>query len=257
MSNDDSNNTPPATAHAVSLKLAPFWTTRPGLWFAQAEAQFELRGITAQLTRFYYVVAALDSATASCVEDVIIAPPDAAYNLLKNRLVGIYGLTLRERAARVLDAGTLGDRSPSNFMNDLLQLVVGQDTTFIVREIFLRALPHDVATALTSSTANLCELAAEADKHFVSTGARLRGPGFVSANAVETEAFQEDSEVNAAIRPRDSSRRQRPPADARSPGLCFFHKKFGSAAFRCRAPCAYTPTPADQRQGNANAGGRR
>ena len=257
MSNDDSNNTPPATAHAVSLKLAPFWTTRPALWFAQAEAQFELRGITAQLTRFYYVVAALDSATASRVEDVIIAPPDAAYNLLKNRLVGIYGLTLRERAARVLDAGTLGDRSPSNFMNDLLQLVVGQDTTFIVREIFLRALPHDVATALTSSTANLRELAAEADKHFVSTGARLREPGFVSANAVKTKAFQEDSEVNAAIRPRDSSRRQRPPADARPPGLCFFHKKFGSAAFRCRAPCTYTPTPADQHQGNANAGGRR
>ena len=140
-------------------------------------------------------------------------------------------------------------------MNELLQLVADKDPDFIVREVFLRALPHDVATALTSSTSGQRDLAAEADQHFASTGARLREPGFVSVNTVELDTLHE--EVNAAVRPRVANRLQRSPTDMRPPGLCFFHKKFGSAALRCRAPCTYTPPPADQRQGNANAGGRR
>ena len=248
----------PAT-HAVSLKLSPFWTARPQLWFAQADAQFALRGITTELTRFYHVVAALDSSTASRVEDIITAPPADAYSSIKTRLVSIFGLTDRERAARVLDAGTVGDRSPSAFMNELLQLVAGRNTDFIVREIFLRALPQDVATVLASSTSNLRDLAVEADHNFASTGARLHSPHSTAIHAVHLESSPMQGEVNTTVRRRGTSRHQHSPVDARPPGLCFYHAKFGSAAFRCRAPCTYaSPAPRDsnQRQGNANAGGQ-
>ena len=181
---------PAANANAVSLKLAPFWTARPRLWFAQADTQFALRGITTELTRFYHVVAALDGPTASRVEDIITTPPEAAYTSLKDRLVKVYGLTDRERAARVLDAGVIGDRSPSAFMNELLQLVAGKDTDFLVREIFLRALPRNVATTLASPSSSLRDLAAAADHSFASTGARLRGPESTSIQAVEFEMSQ-------------------------------------------------------------------
>ncbi|GFN76421.1 retrovirus-related pol polyprotein [Plakobranchus ocellatus] len=44
----------------VALKLSTFWITCPSAWFAQTEAQFALRGITADETKNYHVVAALD-----------------------------------------------------------------------------------------------------------------------------------------------------------------------------------------------------
>ena len=48
-----------ATASAVTLKLPNFWTTHPEIWFAQAEAQFNIRGVTSDDTKYYYAVAAV------------------------------------------------------------------------------------------------------------------------------------------------------------------------------------------------------
>lgn len=50
----------PTQQYAVSLKLPMFWTSQPQVWFQQAEAQFHIRRITADDTKYYYVVSALD-----------------------------------------------------------------------------------------------------------------------------------------------------------------------------------------------------
>ena len=53
-----------APVQAVALKLPPFWTAQPAVWFQQAEAQFAIRGIVAEQTKYYYVLSALDQTTA-------------------------------------------------------------------------------------------------------------------------------------------------------------------------------------------------
>ena len=52
-----------AKVSTVSLKLPPFWPNKTTLWFAHAEAQLHLRGITVDKTKFAHVLTMLDSST--------------------------------------------------------------------------------------------------------------------------------------------------------------------------------------------------
>ncbi|XP_061888044.1 transmembrane protein 132C-like [Entelurus aequoreus] len=63
------------------IKLPEFWETSATAWFAQAEAQFALRGITEDDTKFYYVVSSLGSATATKVVNALTHPPERNKNL--------------------------------------------------------------------------------------------------------------------------------------------------------------------------------
>ena len=67
----------PPVVQAVALKLPTFWLSRPAVWFAQVEAQFATRQppIDADLTKYNYVVAALDNVAAVEVEAIILVPP--------------------------------------------------------------------------------------------------------------------------------------------------------------------------------------
>ena len=65
-----------AKVSAVSVKLPPFWPDKAVLWFAQAEAQFLLRSITVDQTKFAHVMTMLDSKTAEYAMDIIRAPPE-------------------------------------------------------------------------------------------------------------------------------------------------------------------------------------
>jgi len=74
--------------NAVSLKLPTFWTSQPEVWFTQAEAQFHIHNITADATKYYYVVSALDQPTAGRVLDVLQSPPiEDKYDHLKQHLL--------------------------------------------------------------------------------------------------------------------------------------------------------------------------
>ena len=61
-----------ARISAVSVKLPPFWPDKTKLWFAQAEAQFHLRQITQQRTKFAHVLSMLDSRTAEHAIDIFL-----------------------------------------------------------------------------------------------------------------------------------------------------------------------------------------
>jgi hypothetical protein len=66
----------PAEVSRVAVRLPPFWAERPAVWFAQAEAQYFLAGISSETTNFYHVILQLDQQYAAELEDVIISPPE-------------------------------------------------------------------------------------------------------------------------------------------------------------------------------------
>ena len=111
---------------AVSLKLPTFWTSQPEVWFAQAEAQFELCKVTVDATKYFYVLAALDQPTAMRLIDLINLSPDGAkYKSLKDRMIGTFGLSHRERADCLLHFRPLGDLKPYALMDEMLMLLGG------------------------------------------------------------------------------------------------------------------------------------
>ena len=86
----------------VALKLPAFWVDQPRVWLQQAEAQFALKNITADVTKYYYVVAALDQTTALRIVDILEDPPEhGKYDNLRRRLTDVFGLSPRQRADRV------------------------------------------------------------------------------------------------------------------------------------------------------------
>ena len=252
---------------AVSVKLPQFWPDKAKFWFAQAEAQFDTKGITVEKTKFSYVVTMLDSKTAEQAMDIIESPPAAdPYTALKNRLTKVYSLSDSEKASRILDMNGLGDRTPSQCLASMLQLVpAGQEPGFLFREVFLRQLPPDVRTQLAqtaktgTSPKDLRDLAEEADRYFSSTGSRISAitdpSASIASNSLlaidtpsETDVFAVSDRTGQRSGARGRGARQGPRP---SFTVCYYHGRFGDDAQKCEQPCQFKTA---KQPGNAQSG---
>ena len=99
-----------AVASAVSLKLPEFYTDNPEVWFVYCDAQFQLRRITNDETKFAHIVLALPQSAAARVHELLTSPPAAdKYVTLKAALLEKYMLSNTEKAAALLDMAGLGE----------------------------------------------------------------------------------------------------------------------------------------------------
>ncbi|XP_026050575.1 uncharacterized protein LOC113037555 [Astatotilapia calliptera] len=101
---------PPMAAFAVALKLPDFWLHDPPSWFMHVEAQFALRGVSADDTKYHHVVASLDPLSTRRVMTLLRDPPaQGKYAALKGLLLRRYSLSDAERAEKLLSIAGLGD----------------------------------------------------------------------------------------------------------------------------------------------------
>ena len=103
----DTEETPTHTAGAVAalnLKLPPYWPSDPDLWFAQVEAQFATCGITAQKTKYEYLVASFSSEFATQVRDLIFRMPDTIpCDTLKRQLIAPTAIPQQKRLQQLFN----------------------------------------------------------------------------------------------------------------------------------------------------------
>ena len=104
----------------VSLKLPEFWPQSTDLWFARADAQFRLKGITVEQTKFDHVIAMLDNKTANQCLSILVSPPETPYTALKQKLTKTFSLTKSEKASRIIKMDGLGDRTPTQCLVTML-----------------------------------------------------------------------------------------------------------------------------------------
>ncbi|KAH7933552.1 hypothetical protein HPB49_013868 [Dermacentor silvarum] len=144
---DTPQGTESPTLSGVDVKLPPFWTADPELSFIQGESLFVAWRMTADSTKYRYVLSSLPPSTASEIRDLLLSPPaDNVYEEWKATLICRITPSESQRLQQLLHEANLGNRMPSQLLHHLQQLLgskVGGLDSLLLREIFLQEIPPE------------------------------------------------------------------------------------------------------------------
>ena len=245
----------PGRVEAYAMKIPPYWTSDPQVWFVQVEAQFAARGITSQRTMYHHVVGSLSPEIAMEIRDLLLKPPeDHQYDVLKQKLIERTAASEQRRLQQLLTAEELGDRKPTQLLRRMQQLLGEKMPTTdgsIVKELFMQRLPTNVRMVLAAASERtpLEELAALADKimevaspSIATVASPTQATSEVDSLRAENASLRKQiSALQAATGPRRRRSRSRNHGRPRSPsqsGVCWYHRRFGDAARKCSPPCS-------------------
>ena len=218
----------------MAVRLPPFWTDRPALCFAQAEAQFDMAGITRQRTKFNHVVSQLHQQHAAEVEDIITFPPEhEPYDRLKAEMVRQLFTSREQRVRQLLSHEEMGHRRPSQFLRHLKGLAPDVPADFSTHYLppHLQAILAGQTEGSLDSASHLavriCEVAPQPTTASVSPSVSDNSSGLL-------ELMEELSRQVAALRATQARRRShsidhRRNTSGNSPirHICWYHKRFG------------------------------
>lgn len=263
---DDSTSSqqqPATEITRVSIRIPPFWPEKPKLWFCQLEGQFNLNNITQDTTKFWYVISQLDTKFAQEVEDIITSPPEKnKYDAIKSELINRLSTSKQLRLKQLLEHEEIGDRTPSQFLRHLRNLASDAVQDEFLRTLWLNRLPGTMQAILaTQSDLSLAKIAEIADKIKETASASQI---HATSQAVSTPTHEEIADLKAQVRqlslqiaefsrerPRDrrpadrnrsSSRyeqRKDNTSSAETQRRCWYHRRYGASATKCRSPCSY------------------
>ena len=164
---------PCSQLNAVSVKLPEFWSTAPEVWFARAEAQFSIKNITQDQTKYEFVISALDIKSVEEVQGFLINLPEAEkYTNLQKNLIKAFGKSQTQRDSEPLNLIGLGDRKPTALLRKINSL--NDDPATLKRALFLSKLPAMYVVFLLAKSSriwkHLPRLQTESGRYIVQAG---------------------------------------------------------------------------------------
>ncbi len=109
---------------AFSPKIPNPWPDNTEMWLTAVYFQIITHGITQGLTKFHYIVGTLTPDLAHRLRHFICLPPsEKPYTALREAIVKLTALANRQRYFALLIGVELGDRSPSQFLRHLRNLI--------------------------------------------------------------------------------------------------------------------------------------
>jgi len=239
----------------ISVKLPPFWHARPELWFAQIESQFITAGITVESTKFHTVVASIEGSILTQVSDLIMNMPDEnPYSALKKRLLEEFSVSEQKRLKKLLQEMDLGDLRPSQLLREMKNLAGTQVDDALLKSMWMTRLPSHMRAIISVSSEPLDKIATMADKIAeVNDGHAVQEVRLSSSNSSSDVSLQQQiSQLTKEIaglkvqwqrsrsRSRSNSRSRnftKDRGESNTKGLCWYHRKFGINAKKCKEPC--------------------
>ena len=246
------------------VRLPPFWSHNPRVWFTQAESAFNTCHVREERMMFDLVVACLGEETLMQVQSVVEVPEQLArpYHVLKTRLLEVYQPDVWEQASRILHFRELGDMKPSQLMDQMLALHPRDEQPgTLFKAVFLDRMPADLRAHVQGFAAQQgCrELAAACDVVWHARNTKGRpGLAAVVAKAPEEELVehvaamhvQSDKPRGAAVR-KDRGGKSRGGGKGRGGGrprgrvqgyMCWKHVQYGNQAWECVDPgiCSFS-----------------
>ena len=214
----------------VSIKAPEFLETSAVMWFSIMEAQFYLKSVTVETTKFFSVIANLPVRVLSKVPLTVIN--SQSYSELKDAVVSAYERTKPELLDSLMKSASITGR-PSAYLNELQaisdRIGVGED---IIRHKFLQALPPSIAPVLASqkemSFPQLGQLADEL-MPLLASGATTFG-----VRNVQATTAQQVRKCNIAL-----PIGLKPFGKDQKPVVCRAHLYFGEKARTCKNWCRW------------------
>ena len=198
------------SVHAVALKLPPFWLTHPAIWFAQVEGQFATCQPSIDLTKYNYIVAALDNVAAG--EEQALIPSSSAtnkymYSAFKEALIKAFGKMQAQKDELLSLASAIGSPLPYSDMSVRSTLT----RRLCYEPFFVPTSSRSLPILAVSSKTDLDELATDAD--------------CIMKVPLDTGNSFEIFGVENTYR--------RPPQSPTATPLCYYHTKFAKTARKC------------------------
>jgi len=108
-------------AEPSKMRLPPLWTQQAASWFQLAESQFNIYAVVEPRLRFNLVLGALSDEARLHAKAIIEAPAvyRDPYAALRDRILQVYQPSAWQMAAEFLQAKELGDRRPSDMMDEM------------------------------------------------------------------------------------------------------------------------------------------
>ncbi|XP_071634241.1 uncharacterized protein [Temnothorax longispinosus] len=239
----------------VALKVPPFWTDEPELWFAQLEGQFTLGSITQDSTKYAYVLSHIETKQAKEIKDLITKPPEEnKYESIKKALIQRLSTSQEQQIRQLLEHEEMGDRRPSQFLRHLQALASSAIPEQLLRTLWMGRLPSQLQAILATRNADKLEdVAEQADRiHEVTCRATT-----VASMQSTTNSSVEDqiAELNKKLerlesrlsrpgnrnnqRNRSRSRFRKGQKEEKEADVCYFHRRFKEKARKCTQPCKF------------------
>jgi len=248
-SEDLVENTGAVMAH-VSVKPPTFYRQSPSTWFKQMESQFVLSHITKSETKFHHVLAALpeDIAMNLNLDD------EADYNKLKETVINSLKANKHQLIEEAMAALELGDKRPSQLVNEIRRRFVDIGVTpedTIIKSRLLSALPHSIRSALVGHDNVSVEQYAQIADSMIAV-AKMSSSPFTVGKVEEKSHYSDRQSSSCANRNNYSGNRSqnkssfcgvRPFYDGQRPRVCNGHIFYGNRSRTCRHWCEWPSRP--------------
>lgn len=247
----------------VAARIPPFWKDDLDIWFAQVEGQFATSGITSDETKYNAILAAVDGTILKQVKPAVVDPPATEkYANIKSCLLAVFEETEQSKLRKLLSDVELGDRKPSQLLNEMRDLGGDAATETLLYTLWVDRLPTTVVAVLESSQENLVGKSVLADKlmavlgkHSVAQMSNSSSTDYARDqinsinNRIDKLSQQLEQLCGMDRRTRSTSRgrnhrggernRSKTPYKTDQPGDCYYHRKFGDKARKCSQPCSF------------------